>query len=323
MTNKEQKVFHIGDTHFYDDGIIRVEDRPFKTVEEMNQAIIDNWNSHVGEDDIVWHHGDVGSCNWHGVTYDYISMELKKVIGKLNGHKYLIMGNHDRDFSEDWWKSIGFEKVYDHPVLYNDWYILSHEPTYISHNMPYCNIFAHVHGNPNFARVSKAGACVSCERWSFAPVSNDCLVRNIYNAIDRNETKHNTGDNAIRLMKGYVKSVGTFVNAGSSDAAGKIFDTMLDLTQAIVRSASGDTVFCYIKDNWYEQVGHPVKFLNTHTNKWIYGTICAGYCYKNGFVTCKENGSTNPIIATFPDWKLDSMFKNPLIHDDEEEDNEE
>ena len=120
MANKEQKVFHIGDTHFYDNGIIRVEDRPFKTVEEMNQAIIDNWNSHVGEDDIVWHHGDVGSCNWHGVTYDYISMELKKVIGKLNGHKYLIMGNHDRDFSEDWWKSIGFENVYDHPVLYND-----------------------------------------------------------------------------------------------------------------------------------------------------------------------------------------------------------
>ena len=56
MANKEQKVFHIGDTHFYDNGIIRVEDRPFKTVEEMNQAIIDNWNSHVGEDDIVWHH---------------------------------------------------------------------------------------------------------------------------------------------------------------------------------------------------------------------------------------------------------------------------
>lgn len=316
MANKPN-VFHIGDTHFYDSGILKIENRPFKTVNEMNQAIISSWNLYVGKDDIVWHHGDVGSCNWHGVTTEYVIRQLREVVRKLNGHKYLILGNHDRNLTEEEWKSVGFEKVYDHPVLYNDWYILSHEPIYISYNMPYANIFAHVHGNQNFNTVSTAGACVSCERWGFRPVASDTLCNRIRNSADTDCDKHRTGYNAIKIMEGYTKQIATRIEINDDEAI-KILDSILDLTQAIVRAASGDTVFSYDKEKWYYQLGHPVRFIDSVTRKWINGTICAGYGFKDGFVTCIESGASHPAIYTYPDWQVNEMFKNPLVHDEEE-----
>lgn len=319
---KEPNVFHIGDTHFYDDGIIRIENRPFKTADEMNQTIITAWNSKVGKDDIVWHHGDVGSCNWYGVTTEYVIRKLHEVIMQLNGHKYLIMGNHDRNLTEAEWKTIGFEKVYDYPVLYKDWFVLSHEPIYVSCNMPYANIFAHVHGNPNFNTVSKAGACISCERWNHAPVESDSLICRIRDTQSGNGTKDRTGRNAIQIMEGYAKTIATRIGINDQEAF-DILDSMLDLTQAIVRSAAGDTVFHYKNEKWYHQLGHPVTFLDCNTKKWIYGTICAGYNFKNGYVTCKEDGTSNPLIVTFPDWQLDHMFKNPLVHENNDKDGDE
>ena len=80
------KVFFTSDTHFYHSNIIGFCNRPFKSVEEMNETLIKNWNSVVGEDDIVFHLGDFclgGSVEW------------TDVLDKLNGKIYLIVGNHD------------------------------------------------------------------------------------------------------------------------------------------------------------------------------------------------------------------------------------
>ena len=52
------KVFFTSDTHFYHGNIIRFCNRPFKSVEMMNETIISNWNNTVGQDDIVFHLGD-------------------------------------------------------------------------------------------------------------------------------------------------------------------------------------------------------------------------------------------------------------------------
>lgn len=53
----------------------------------MNEALIDNWNSVVRPEDKVYHLGDacMGNIN-----------ESLKLIGRLNGQKWLIPGNHDR-----------------------------------------------------------------------------------------------------------------------------------------------------------------------------------------------------------------------------------
>ena len=80
------KVFFTSDTHFNHTNIIQYCQRPFKSTDEMNEAIIDNWNSVVGEEDTVFHLGDfcLGS-----------SAEWNKILNRLNGKIYLILGNHD------------------------------------------------------------------------------------------------------------------------------------------------------------------------------------------------------------------------------------
>jgi calcineurin-like phosphoesterase family protein len=49
------KFFFTADTHFNHDNIIEYCNRPFKNAEEMNDTLIINWNSVVGEHDTVYH----------------------------------------------------------------------------------------------------------------------------------------------------------------------------------------------------------------------------------------------------------------------------
>ena len=58
MLKRSDKIFFTADTHWGHRNIIRYCQRPFADVEEMNEALITNWNSTVGKDDIVFHLGD-------------------------------------------------------------------------------------------------------------------------------------------------------------------------------------------------------------------------------------------------------------------------
>ncbi len=57
------KTFFTADTHFCHKNIIAFCKRPFASVEEMNEAMIVNWNSVVGDDDDVWVLGDFAFGN--------------------------------------------------------------------------------------------------------------------------------------------------------------------------------------------------------------------------------------------------------------------
>lgn len=79
-------VFFTSDTHFYHDKIRELSDRPFKSVDDMNNKLIENWNSVVGKNDTIFHLGDFcfgGTKKW------------TDILTRLNGNKWLIMGNHD------------------------------------------------------------------------------------------------------------------------------------------------------------------------------------------------------------------------------------
>ena len=81
-----EHLFFTSDSHFNHENIIRFCKRPFKDTKEMDEALINNWNNVVGQDDTVFHLGDFafgGSELWNGV------------LNQLNGHKILIVGNHD------------------------------------------------------------------------------------------------------------------------------------------------------------------------------------------------------------------------------------
>ena len=81
-----KKIFFTSDSHANHFNIIGSCNRPFKDENEMNEALIEKWNSVVDEDSIVFHLGDFA---WGG----YIKWKLFR--DALNGHIVLIKGNHD------------------------------------------------------------------------------------------------------------------------------------------------------------------------------------------------------------------------------------
>jgi calcineurin-like phosphoesterase family protein len=78
------------DTHFGHAMIIEYAKRPFKDVNEMNEALIANWNARVKPGDTVYHLGDFG----FGPT-------VRLIRPRLNGNIRLILGNHDKIKLED------------------------------------------------------------------------------------------------------------------------------------------------------------------------------------------------------------------------------
>lgn len=129
--------FGVSDTHFGHTNIIRYCDRPYRDTEEMDSALIKNWNSAVSKQDRVFHFGDV--------CFKYSDERIRALIGALNGYKILIMGNHDRRLSPKKWMELGFDEVYPYPIIYKEFFIFSHETVYLNNSMPYANVHGHLH----------------------------------------------------------------------------------------------------------------------------------------------------------------------------------
>ena len=83
--------YFIADTHFGHGNILTYDGRPYKDTAEMDAALTENWNRAVGKDDDVWILGD---AVW---TRD--PKVAESVLGRLNGRKHLIAGNHDQVFT--------------------------------------------------------------------------------------------------------------------------------------------------------------------------------------------------------------------------------
>ena len=80
------KQFYISDTHFCHKNIVAFDGRPFVSVEEMNEELIERWNAAVSNEDHVYILGDF---HW-GKEPEWI-----EILERLNGQKTLILGNHD------------------------------------------------------------------------------------------------------------------------------------------------------------------------------------------------------------------------------------
>lgn len=89
-TTKAPTTFYTSDTHFGHKRIIDLCKRPFRGVDHMNEQMIERWNSVVAPTDRVFHLGDV--------ALGTLEQSLP-LVGRLNGHKILVPGNHDRIFS--------------------------------------------------------------------------------------------------------------------------------------------------------------------------------------------------------------------------------
>lgn len=79
-------VYFTSDTHFGHTNIIEYAKRPFSSVDEMNEGLVERWNSVVSKDDTVYHLGDVSFMSPNN-TLPFLE--------RLNGKIHLIVGNHD------------------------------------------------------------------------------------------------------------------------------------------------------------------------------------------------------------------------------------
>ena len=118
-TMEIERVWFTSDNHFYHSNILQYCNRPFADVYEMNDILIDNWNSLISNKDVVYHLGDFG----FGATE-----LLKFVRNKLNGYIILVRGNHDR--SQQSMLTAGFNEVhFKVTVRYQTYnFLLKHKP---------------------------------------------------------------------------------------------------------------------------------------------------------------------------------------------------
>lgn len=134
-------VWVISDTHFNHANIIKYCNRPFSSVEEMNEVLITSWNIMVSENDTVYHLGDFAMGD-KSLVPDFIK--------RLNGNIKFILGNHDNvnvmnAITKPTWEEV--IKVGKKLVIMNH-YPFSSLPD-PSSNKPVIQLHGHVHSTPD------------------------------------------------------------------------------------------------------------------------------------------------------------------------------
>lgn len=157
--------FLISDLHFGHRNILHIgKGRPFNTIEEHDQALIDNWNSVVKAGDLVYVLGDF--------SIETSIDKIREPLSKLNGMKHLILGNHDRKKihaqlkNENLWQSIReygsikfdavdgkkvFVRMMHFPILEFDGAFKNHRP-----NEKYIHAYGHIHDANNYDEIYKS-----------------------------------------------------------------------------------------------------------------------------------------------------------------------
>lgn len=173
-------VFLTADTHFSHLGVCQFlapdgvnKMRPWETTEEMDEALVENWNKVVKQKDKVYHLGDVA-----------INRKGLQVLERLNGDKVLIKGNHDIFKVQDYLKYFRDIRACDK----KDDYILSHVPVHpdIFDTRFKGNIHGHLHDycvtktmgvNNNVKVPDLRYVCVSVEQTDFTPIAWEEVIK--------------------------------------------------------------------------------------------------------------------------------------------------
>lgn len=141
-------VWFTSDTHYNHANIIKYSNRPFSTVEEMNEELITRHNSLVKHNDNVFHLGDF---------YFGKASSASKILSRLNGKQHLIAGNHDEkirlseEFSKhfEWIKDYFELRVFDKESNSRQLIIMCHYSFRVwnrSHHGSW-SLYGHSHGN--------------------------------------------------------------------------------------------------------------------------------------------------------------------------------
>lgn len=180
-------IFFTADTHFYHKNVIKYCNRPFCSVEQMNECMIERWNTMVSPKDTVYHLGDFGFAN---------ASLLAAIRSKLNGAIFLVIGNHDVGKSKKkWLDQVGINEVHD--WLDFQEFHLSHLPElrdedrkvdrskesskYFAKHCTVCDdrwrLCGHVH---DAWKIKGKQINVGVDVWDFTPISIELVREKIY-----------------------------------------------------------------------------------------------------------------------------------------------
>ena len=165
--------YYISDLHLFHNRILEKFNRPFSSVEEMHEMIINNWKNKVKADDTVYILGDVGM---------YHPKEIGNILNNLPGHKILITGNHDFKNIHSGSDKKVFDKITSYLEIEDNGrnVILFHYPIedWNGKYREYYHLHGHIHNNEESLSQKERRFNVSAEVVDYTPVSLDELEQN-------------------------------------------------------------------------------------------------------------------------------------------------
>lgn len=154
--------YFTSDTHFGHKNILMFCKRPFKNVDQMNEALIERWNSVVTDKDTVYHLGDFSFRGYW------------RFRNRLNGNIIIIRGNHDND---------EMSTVREATINVNgrECYLSHMPPTHSQKDFCLCG---HVHTEWKYLkRGNKVIVNVGSDLWDYTPVT----MKQIMDYVRNNE----------------------------------------------------------------------------------------------------------------------------------------
>lgn len=167
-----RKIYIISDHHFFHSNIIKYGRENFCDVFDMNKQIIFKHNQIIDKEDIVIFLGD----------FCFKKSAIKPILEQMNGHKFLLLGNHDQPELTRIYGKMGFEGIFTEPVKLDGDY-LSHQPLckeeatntnfkllvneFLKDNIN-TNYHGHIHTSEN---ISQHHINVSCEATDYMPIA--------------------------------------------------------------------------------------------------------------------------------------------------------
>jgi calcineurin-like phosphoesterase family protein len=211
-------IWFVSDTHFGHANIIKYCNRPFASVEEMNETMIENWNKVVKPGDRVFHLGDFGFGS---------APEMAAIFNRLRGQKHLIEGNHDDESLDKSLRWVWIKDTYNLKAGEHS-YFLAHYAHRVWNKSFHGarHLFGHTHGMIKPWGWS-CDAGVDC--WDYSPVHID-TVEKLFAKLPRFVEEHSGSMPAGEIWQGrkcmlsFEKAFfgdGTYDNVDPADVAKK------------------------------------------------------------------------------------------------------
>lgn len=172
-------IYFTSDLHFGHKNILKFCARPYLSISEMDNALIQNWNACIKKNEHVYVLGDFSFSNKERTT---------EIIKQLNGYKIIILGNHDSHAKK--MLDMGFDRVFEnHKIRINDTeLLLSHFPYHPQSNNEQDQRYLHkrilddgkswlLHGHVHEAWDQKARMInVGVDVRNYKPVSHETIL---------------------------------------------------------------------------------------------------------------------------------------------------